>query len=86
MFRLESKFDAPLLTIRRPGWNYSSKVFAGCTKNTSVKRRPKSRPVIATPRIQHSRKGRPLAPGPGAALGMAQRETCEAARFRFNPD
>ena len=40
-----------------PVSSYSNKVFAGCTKNTSVKRQQKSRPVIAMRKMRHKLKG-----------------------------
>jgi len=43
--------------VRTPAWNYSKEVFAGSAKNMLVKRRPKSRPATALPKIRHKLNG-----------------------------
>jgi hypothetical protein len=71
------------------GWNYLNKASAGCTKDTSVKLRPKSKPVIEMPRIQHN----PASLASGKILGRyrcgsgAKRNVrgCKG-QVRFKPD
>src|SRR4029077_12697331 len=78
-----------LLTTRTQAWNCSNKVFAGCTKNTLVKRWPKSRPAIAMPNREHKLKG----PASGKTLiryhrGSGERPKRNAPgrrRRRFEP-